>query len=283
MSSSPKQFYKSLNIDGKLLLPERPLIMGILNITPDSFYSQSRISSQQELIDKAGVLLEDGADILDIGAQSTRPGSEFLSTQEELDRLGDLISAIKASLPKSIISIDTFYAEVARQAIKDGASIINDISGGSLDQAMFPTAAELKVPYILTHMRGTPQTMQDHCNYTDVILDVAKELSTKINELHKLGVSDIIIDPGFGFAKSIAQNFQLLNELEHLLQFEKMILAGISRKGMIWKTLAIKPDQALNGTTALNMAALMNGAGMLRVHDVKEAKETVDLFCALRP
>ncbi len=256
--------------------------MGILNITPDSFHAPSRVSSANELVDRAGKMIADGASILDIGAQSTRPGATLLSAAEESDRLEAVLNSVCKAFPEAVISIDTFYASVARMAVNSGAAIINDISGGDLDPHMFATVAELNVPYILMHTRGTPQTMHNYCNYDHVVLDVVRELSEKIAQLQLLGVNDIIVDPGFGFAKTLEQNFELMGGLRQFELLNKLILVGISRKGMIWKALNSSPEQALNGTTALNMAALMNGASMLRVHDVKEAVETVELFTRLQ-
>lgn len=256
--------------------------MGILNVTPDSFFEGSRMSSIDQALETAGLMLKDGATIIDIGAQSTRPGSELLSGEEELQRLIPVLEQLCRQFPQAIISVDTFYSSVAREAIAAGAAIINDISGGEMDAEMFVTVAELKSPYILTHMRGTPQTMQNFAVYDNIVLDVVKELSVKINKLHSLGVSDIIVDPGFGFSKTIEQNFELLKGLKQFGLLDKNILVGISRKSMIWKTLGTSAADALNGTTVLNMCALLNGATILRVHDVKEAVETVALFNVLQ-
>ena len=255
--------------------------MGILNITPDSFYSESRLNQESAILKKADQMISEGALILDIGGYSTRPGAEDINPNEEKRRVISAISMIRSQFSDILISVDTFRAEVAHVAIDVGANIINDVSGGSLDPNMFETVSRLKVPYVLMHMRGTPQTMKSFNQYDDLIIDVGKELADKCEALKSLGVSDIIIDPGFGFAKSITQNYELLRNLAILKRLGYPILAGLSRKSMIYKTLGITPEQALNGTTALNMIALQNGANLLRVHDVKEAKETIQLFNAL--
>ena len=255
-----------------------PKVMGVLNITPDSFFSESRINTYGSAIDKAKQMVRDGADILDIGGYSTRPGADDISVNEELDRVLPIIEGIKKELPESVLSIDTFRSEVAYRAVQSGASIINDVSGGNLDAKMFETVAGLRVPYILMHMRGTPQNMKGLNTYDHLLIDVSKELEVKKQELLELGVADIIVDPGFGFAKNIAQNYEILRNLDYFKRLNLPILAGISRKSMIYKTLKSIPEESLNGTTALNMAALINGASILRVHDVKEALETVKLF-----
>ena len=255
-----------------------PKVMGVLNVTPDSFFSKSRINTCGSAIDKAKEMVLDGADILDIGGYSTRPGADDISVNEELDRVLPVIEEIKKELPKSVLSIDTFRSEVASQAVKAGANIINDVSGGNLDTKMFETVASLRVPYILMHMRGTPQNMKRLNTYDHLLIDVSKELEVKKQQLLGLGVKDIIVDPGFGFAKNIAQNYEILRKLDYFKRLNLPILAGISRKSMIYKTLKTTPEESLNGTTALNMAALINGASILRVHDVKEALETVKLF-----
>lgn len=261
---------------------DQPVVMGILNLTPDSFFEKSRVAGINELCDRAGKMLEEGATILDIGGQSTRPDSALISSEEELNRLIPSLKALSKAFPEAIISVDTFYADVAEIAVLAGASIVNDVSGGSMDPKLFETVARLKLPYVLTHMRGTPQTMKDHSQYNNVVVDVVKELSVKLAELRNLGVIDVIIDPGFGFAKNVEQNFTLLNSLGQLELLKAPILAGLSRKSMIWKSLNTTADQALNGTTALNMVALQNGARILRVHDVKEAMECIQLFNRLR-
>lgn len=282
MSTSSTHFYETINIRGRLLMLDQPVVMGILNLTPDSFFEKSRVAGINELCDRAGKMLEEGATILDIGGQSTRPDSALISSEEELNRLIPSLKALSKAFPEAIISVDTFYADVAEIAVLAGASLVNDVSGGSMDPKLFETVARLKVPYVLTHMRGTPQTMKDHNQYNNVVVDVVKELSVKLAELRNLGVIDVIVDPGFGFAKNVEQNFTLLNSLGQLELLKAPILAGLSRKSMIWKSLNTTADQALNGTTALNMVALQNGAKILRVHDVKEAMECIQLFNRLR-
>lgn len=271
----------TLNISGNLVSLDEPQVMGILNITPDSFYAESRVNQETAILKKAQQMVEAGAFILDIGGYSTRPGADDISEEEETKRVTDAINLVRSKFPEVLISVDTFRSSVAKHAIESGANIINDVSGGNLDSNMFETVAQLNVPYILMHMRGTPQTMKSLNQYDDLLIDIGKELAIKCNELKQRGVSDIIIDPGFGFAKSISQNYKLLQKLSYLKRLGYPLLAGLSRKSMIYKTLNIEPQDALNGTTALNMIALQNGASLLRVHDVKEAHETIKLFKAL--
>ena len=271
----------TLNCKGRILVIDKPLIMGIINATPDSFFGGSRFNGVDEIVAKAEKMLNDGADILDIGGQSTRPGSELISADEEIERVIAAIKAIAEKNPEAFISIDTFYSKVAIAAIEAGATIVNDISAGSMDSKMIATVAELKVPYILMHMKGTPQTMQQNATYENVTREVLDFFISKTNELKNAGVIDIIIDPGFGFAKTIDQNFELLKDLSVFRMLDKAIMLGISRKSTIYKTLGISADEALNGTSVLNTIGLMNGASILRVHDVKEAKEAVKLFSAI--
>jgi len=270
----------TLNCKGRLLVIEKPLVMGIINATPDSFFGGSRFNGVDEIVTTAENMLNDGADIIDIGGQSTRPGSELISAEEEIERIVPAIKAIANKLPNAFISIDTFYSTVAMAAVDAGATIVNDISAGSMDNKMIKTVAGLKVPYVLMHMKGTPQTMQQNTTYENVTSEVLDFFILKSNELKKAGIVDIIIDPGFGFAKKINQNFQLLKNLSVFKMLDKPIMLGISRKSTIYKTLEINADDALNGTTVLNTIGLMNGASILRVHDVKEAKEAVKLFSA---
>jgi len=270
----------TLNCKGRLLVIEKPLVMGIINATPDSFFGGSRFNGVDEIVTTAENMLNDGADIIDIGGQSTRPGSELISVDEEIERIVPAIKAIANKLPNAFISIDTFYSTVAMAAVDAGATIVNDISAGSMDNKMIKTVAELKVPYVLMHMKGTPQTMQQNTTYENVTREVLDFFILKTNELKKAGIVDIIIDPGFGFAKKINQNFKLLKNLSVFKMLDKPIMLGISRKSTIYKTLEINADDALNGTTVLNTIGLMNGASILRVHDVKEAKEAVKLFSA---
>lgn len=270
----------TLNCKGKLLTITQPIVMGILNITPDSFYEGSRIKQVEESLHTAHKMLEAGATILDIGGQSTRPGSERIPVEEELKRVLPVIETIAKHFPEAIISVDTYQSEVAKAAVQTGASIINDISSGDMDAAMLATVASLQVPYIAMHMKGTPDTMQQQAVYEEVALEVLDYFMLKTAACQKAGIHDIIIDPGFGFGKTIQHNFQLLKKMEVLKLTGKPILAGLSRKSTVYKTLHTTAEQALNGTTALNMIALLNGANILRVHDVKEAMETIQLFNA---
>lgn len=272
----------TLNCKGRLLTLERPLIMGILNVTPDSFYEGSRMAGERELLQRAARMLEEGADILDIGGQSSRPGAGAIGVEEELKRVLDAVVAIHREFPDAVISIDTYHGRVAREAVEAGASMVNDISAGALDESMIPTVAELQVPYVLMHMRGTPETMQQQTQYEDLLREILDFFIQKTGELQKAGVQDIVIDPGFGFAKTSEQNFQLLRSLHLFKILQRPILLGISRKATIYKTLGITAEEALNGTTVLNTIGLMNGAGILRVHDVREAVEAVRLVEEVR-
>ena len=276
------QVKKTLNLRGNLVSLETPKVMGILNVTPDSFFEGSRIGTENLILQRAENMLADGAFILDIGGYSTRPGAGNISTEEEIERIIPAIEAILKNFPRTNISIDTFRANVAKAAVEAGASIVNDVSGGNLDDQMFQTVADLSVPYILMHMRGTPETMNGLTNYEHLLNDIALDLSRKCDALQNLGVKDIIIDPGFGFAKSIEQNYEILRNLGFFKRLKHPLIAGLSRKSMIYKTLDSSPEKALNGTTALNMAALINGASILRVHDVKEANETIRLYKAYK-
>ncbi len=272
----------NINLKGRLMNFDTPLIMGILNITPDSFYAGSRITDISEAEEKITSMFYDGARIIDIGAMSSRPGAIILDTEEEWSRLQPILNLVSSKFSANYFSLDTINSEIARRAVSDfGIDIINDISAGNLDSAMFETIAELQVPYIIMHMRGTPETMQKNTVYDSLTGDIIFYFSEKMKRLNALGVNDIIVDPGFGFSKTVKQNFELLNKFEDFKIFELPILAGLSRKSMIWKTLNITQDEALNGTTALNMLALTKGANILRVHDVKETKEVVDLFVAM--
>lgn len=269
---------KTINIKGELLDLSYPVVMGILNITPDSFYSGSRKETGQQIIDRVSEILSQGGTIIDIGAQSTRPSSTLLSAQEEIERLKFALPVISREFPDAILSVDTFYGDVARFCVEEhGVSIINDISGGEIDKTMFDTVARLNVPYILMHMRGMPQTMQDLTGYDNLIQDIFYYFSKKVAELHLLGVNDIIIDPGFGFSKTMDQNYELMAALRGFSVFELPLLVGISRKKMIAGLLDTTSAGSLNGTTILNTFALQNGADILRVHDVKEAVETVKI------
>ena len=268
----------TLNCNGKFLLAEKPLVMGILNITNDSFYAGSRLNTTESILEKAAQMIKEGADILDIGAQSTRPGSERVPAKEEIEKAVPVIEMIKERFPEMILSIDTYQAEVARECVAAGASIVNDISGGEMDENMIKIVAGLKVPYISMHMKGVPETMHIDTNYNDVLKDLLDYFIRKTDECKKAGIKDVIIDPGFGFGKNIAQNFFLLRNLHVFKMLEKPILCGLSRKSTIYKTLNISAEEALNGTTVLNTLAIQNGADILRVHDVKEAVEVVKLM-----
>jgi dihydropteroate synthase len=276
------QQFPVLNFGGKLMSLETPRVMGILNVTPDSFYDGGKYTQLKAIVRHAGKMLKEGADILDLGAQSTRPGAPMISVKTELQRLIPAIRAIKDKYPDSVVSADTFTAEVAEKAIESGAAMINDVSGGQFDSGMFKTAGRLKVPYVLMHLKGTPATMQSNPRYADVTESVLRFFATRIPKLEKAGVTDIVIDPGFGFGKTAEHNYTLLRNLPVLLQTGRPCLIGVSRKSMIYKGLGITPQQSLNGTTALNMAALLGGASLLRVHDVKEASECLRLYLKLK-
>jgi len=272
----------TLKCKGRPLTIEKPLVMGIINVTPDSFHKGSRVQGMDAVLQQAEQMLKDGATILDVGGQSTRPGSERLSDAEELKRVIDPVSVIHKHFPQAYISIDTYQASVAKEAVAAGACIVNDISAGSMDEAMIETVAAMQVPYVLMHMKGTPQTMQQQANYDDVTKEVLDFFILKKSELEKSGLSDIIIDPGFGFGKTIGQNFELLRNLPVFKMLNCPLLLGISRKSSIYKTLGISPEEALNGSTVLNTIGLLNGAMILRVHDVKEAIEAIKLVDAYR-
>ncbi len=268
----------TLNLRGKLVEFSRQQVMGIINVTPDSFYSGSRTQSHDDIALKSKKMLDEGADWLDLGAYSTRPGADDVTPAEEIERLRTGMRAIRSVAPDAIVSIDTFRADVARQAVEElGADMINDISGGLLDDDMPSTIAKLKVPYVLMHTRGTPATMQQLTDYRDVTGDVLAELARRIDIFGMAGVNDIIVDPGFGFAKTVEQNYRLLRDLEAFHVLERPLLVGVSRKSMIYRTFGTTPDEALNGTTVINTIALMAGASVLRVHDAKEAAEAVKI------
>ena len=269
---------KFININGELLDLSTPLVMGILNVTPDSFYSGSRKQTETDIVNRCLQILDEGGRIIDIGGQSTTPTSTLLTAKEELERLEPALAIIRREFPDVILSVDTFYSEVAKVTVeKYGVNIINDISGGQIDENMFETVARLNVPYILMHMRGTPQTMQQFTHYDNFIQDILYYFSEKMAKLNLLGVNDIIIDPGFGFSKTTDQNYQLMAYLKYFNTFDVPILAGISRKSMIYKFLGCTAQESLNGTSVLNTVALLSGAHILRVHDVKEAAECVKI------
>ncbi|HET6995915.1 MAG TPA: dihydropteroate synthase [Chitinophagaceae bacterium] len=271
----------TLNANGKLVTIDQPLVMGIINVTPDSFYAGSRFTMPSTILQQAEKMLDEGADILDIGGQSTRPGSEQISAAEELERVIPVIEAVHKKFPDAIISVDTYYSIVAKEAVAAGAALVNDVSGGSIDPGLIAVVSSLHVPYILMHIKGTPQTMLQAAQYENVTREVLDYFIGKTNELRKSGIHDIIIDPGFGFGKNSLHNFELLKNLSVLQMLDCPVLVGLSRKSTIYKTLGITADEALNGTTVLNTIALMNGANILRVHDVKEAKEAIRLVAAL--
>jgi dihydropteroate synthase len=272
----------TINCKGQLIDLSLPKVMGILNVTPDSFYDGGRFVSDEKMLSQVEKMLQDGATFIDIGGQSSKPNATIVSVDEELKRVVSTVDLILKNFPEAIISIDTFNSKVAQIAVENGAAIINDISAGSLDDNMFETIAKLQVPYIMMHMRGTPQTMQQMTNYDDLVKDVLFYFSEKVAKARSFGINDLIIDPGFGFAKTSEQNFELLNKLELFEMLELPILVGISRKSMIYKTLETTPENALNGTSVLNTIALTKGANILRVHDVKEAVECVKLYNQLQ-
>jgi dihydropteroate synthase len=270
----------TLNCKGKLIMIESPIVMGILNINSDSFYSGSRFQNIDAISDKADEMIAEGTDIIDIGGQSTRPGSERISADEELKRVMPVIDVLVRKAANILFSIDTYHATVAKEAVQAGVDIVNDISGGEMDPAMLETVAYLGVPYVCMHMKGVPETMHENTRYENVTTSVLDFFIRKINECKLAGIKDIIIDPGFGFGKTPKDNFQLLKNLDVFKMLGKPIMAGLSRKSMVYKTLGITAEESLNGTTVLNTITLQNGAHILRVHDVKQAKEAVNLFTA---
>lgn len=268
-----------INLNGSLFDLSSPIVMGILNVTPDSFFEGSRYQTIDKICCRAEEIIRQGGKIIDVGGYSTRPGAKEVTEKEELDRVIFAMEIIRKNFPDTPASVDTFRANIARIAVQDfGASIINDISGGELDEQMFETVAALKVPYILMHTKGTPQTMQQNTNYADFIPEILLYFAEKVNKLKQLGVNDIILDPGFGFAKTLEQNYELLAKMNLLARFELPVLVGVSRKRMIWQLLDASPAESLNGTSVVNTLALMQGAHILRVHDVKEAVEAVKIF-----
>lgn len=268
----------SLNCKGKLLFIEKPLVMGILNLTEDSFYAGSRHQTMESIKNKTSQMLAEGAEIIDLGAQSTRPGSIRFTVEDELKKLIPAIELLTKSFPEIIISVDSYHSKVAKESVEAGASIINDISGGEMDEQMIETVGNLNVPYVCMHMKGVPENMQHQTHYENVTKEILDFFIKKIEECKQAGINDVIIDPGFGFGKNISQNFRLLKDLKIFQMLEKPIMAGVSRKSTIYKTLKIQAEDSLNGTTVLNTIALLNGASILRVHDVKEAKEAITLI-----
>ncbi len=271
-----------INCRGKIIEFERPIIMGILNMTPDSFYDGGKYQSTEKALKKAESLLSDGADIIDIGAVSTRPQADEVSPEEELERLLPVLKSIRKYFPDSILSVDTFRGSIAKAALDEGADIINDVYAGQYDHTMIPVISEYKAPYIIMHMQGTPATMQKDPQYEHVVKSILFFLSERIAVLKQAGIADIIIDPGFGFGKTQRHNFEILAKLEYFTTLDFPVLVGLSRKSMIYKSLDIHPQDALNGTTVLNTIALEKGAAILRVHDVKEANELVKLHALYR-
>jgi dihydropteroate synthase len=272
-----------INAGGKIMALSRPIVMGIVNVTPDSFYSTSRQQSVKAVLDTVSVMVESGADIIDIGGCSTRPGSVTAGEDEERERLITPLKALRKEFPSLIISVDTYRAAIARAAVAEaGANMINDISGGTMDSGMYSLVAELRVPYIMMHIQGTPSNMNNEPEYDDVVSDIIAWFGKRISLLFQAGVTDLILDPGIGFGKTTQQNFEILSRLSEFSVLGLPLMVGLSRKSLIWKTLSVSPEEALTGTIALNMAALMNGADILRVHDVLEAVETVKLYEKMR-
>ena len=267
----------TINCKGQIIYLSTPKIMGILNITPNSFYDGGKYSLENNAIAQVEKMLKEGATFIDIGAYSSKPNAEFVSEEEELNRIIPVVKTLIKEFPESLLSIDTFRSTVAQECINNGAALINDISAGSLDEKMMEVIASNNVPYIMMHLRGTPQTMQDQTNYEHLINEILTYFSDKVNKARSLGINDLIIDPGFGFAKTTDQNYEILSNLELFKMLELPILAGVSRKSMIYKTLDTSPEEALNGTTVLNTIAITKGATIIRVHDVKEAMECVKL------
>ena len=268
----------TINCKGNLIDLTSPKVMGILNVTPNSFFDGGKYADENSVLQQVEKMLVDGATFIDVGAYSSKPNAEFVSEDEEIERLLTVIELILKNLPETLISVDTFRANVAKKAIENGACIINDISAGNLDENMLKTIAKLQVPYIMMHMKGNPQTMQSLAQYENIVKEMMFYFSEKVAQARSFGINDLIIDPGFGFAKTLEQNFEVMNKLELFQILEFPLLVGVSRKSMIYKTLQTNPEYALNGTTALHMVALQNGANILRVHDVKEAVECVKLF-----
>jgi len=268
---------KTLNLKGKIMNLSTPLVMGIINITTDSFYDGNKFKTTWDVVKHAEKLLEQGAHILDIGAASTRPGARLAAPADEAEKLRPVIHAIIRRFPETVLSVDTYNSQTATMAIGEGACMVNDVSAGQIDPAMFQTVASLKVPYVLMHMQGTPENMQQNPTYQDIAKEIASFFSKKIHVLNQLGVHDVILDPGFGFGKTLEDNFRLLNELDYFRIFNLPVMAGLSRKSMIYKVLGTGPEEALNGTLSANTIALLKGASILRVHDVREAVEAVKI------
>lgn len=273
---------KTINIKGELVALTRPLVMGIVNVTPDSFYAGSRKQTESAVTERIETILREGGDMIDVGGYSSRPDAAEVTAAEEMERLALALRILDRHYPEVTVSVDTFRAEVARAAVETyGVALVNDISAGELDEAMFSTVADLQVPYIMMHMRGTPQTMQQQTDYADLMGEIMAYFSRKVEQLRLLGVNDLILDPGFGFSKTMDQNYELMSRLTDFDLFELPLLVGVSRKSMIYKFLGGTPEESLNGTTVLHTFALLNGADILRVHDVKAAVEAVKMICKL--
>lgn len=272
------QTFTSINCCGKLVNLQRPHVMGVLNLTPDSFYDGGKYNSEDAILAQVALMLNEGATFIDIGGSSSRSGSKMSSVEEEWNRIGKAITLIKLHFPEVLISVDTVYSVIAKRAVDSGVCMINDISAGLMDSRMIETVAVLKVPYLMMHMKGRPESMQNNPVYDNLLKEIIDFFSKQIALCRKAAITDILIDPGFGFGKTLEHNFELLAKFDLLKIFGLPIVAGVSRKTMIWKTLDITPAEALNGTTALNMVALINGAKILRVHDVKEAMQCIKLF-----
>ena len=276
-------FAKYINVNGQLMDLSQPRVMGILNITPDSFYADSRKQTEKDIIARIHQILDEGGDFIDIGAYSSRPDASDVSPKEEMERLKYGLEILRNECPEAVVSVDTFRADVAKMCVEEyGAALINDIAAGQMDPEMFSTIAQLKVPYIMMHMQGTPQNMQKNPHYDNPVKEIILYFAEKIEKLRASGIKDLIIDPGFGFGKTLAHNYEILDKLEELQMFQLPILIGVSRKSMVYKLLGGGPEDALNGTTALHAIALMKGARILRVHDAKAATETVRIFQALK-
>ena len=274
---------KYINVNGHLMDLDYPRVMGILNVTPDSFYSGSRKQSEEEIIERVQQIQNEGGSIIDLGAYSSRPNADHISTDEEMNRLRKALKVINQHFPNAILSVDTFRADVAKMCVEEyGVAIINDIAAGMMDENMFATVAQLGVPYIMMHMQGTPQDMQKDPHYDNIVKEILYYFSEKVQKLRDLGAKDLILDPGFGFGKTVAHNYELMEHMEEFSIFELPILVGISRKSMIYKLLGGGPEDALNGTAVLDTVSLMKGANILRVHDVKEAVEAVKIYAALK-
>lgn len=273
----------TIHVNGKLIDLSVPQVMGILNVTPDSFYSGSRKQSEEEIAQRVAEILEQGASMIDIGAYSSRPNADHVSAGEEMERLRHGLSVLRRVAPDAVVSVDTFRADVARMCVEEyGVGLINDIAAGEMDADMFATVARLQVPYIMMHMQGTPQNMQQAPHYDNLLKEIFQYFADKIDRLRQLGVSDLVLDPGFGFGKTLEHNYELMNHLEEFAQFNLPLLVGISRKSMIYKLLGTTPQESLNGTTVLHTISLLKGAHILRVHDVKEAVETVKMVEKMR-